>query len=115
MKARQCVIRASLVRLRRCRARERAKVREETPSRPRAHSNASVCRTLFLDSMSAAYFCLRTLAPLDVVDDDVIVDPAFSFSFISTRASPSVGGEYVILATLQSYASTSFSSSLTKT
>jgi|TARA_B100000676_G_scaffold264658_1_gene277133 hypothetical protein len=43
--------------------------------------------------MSAAYFCLRTLAPLDVVDDDVIavVDPAFSFSFISTRASPSAG------------------------
>ena len=79
-------------------ARERARdVREETPvrSRPRAHSNASACtfRTLFLDSMSAAYFCLRTLAPLDVVDDDVIavVDPAFSFSFISTRASPSAG------------------------
>ena len=79
-------------------ARERARdVREETPvrSRPRAHSNASACtcRTLFLDSMSAAYFCLRTLAPLDVVDDDVIavVDPAFSFSFISTRASTSAG------------------------
>ena len=76
--------------------RERARdVREEKPSRPRAHSNASACtcRTLFLDSMSAAYFCLRTLAPLDVVDDDVIavVDPAFSFSFISTRASPSAG------------------------
>ena len=62
-------------------------MREETPSRHRAHSNASVCRTLFLDSMSAAYFCFRTLAPVDVLDDDVIVDPAFSFSFIAARVA----------------------------
>jgi hypothetical protein len=37
--------------------------------------------------MSAAYFCFRTLAPVDVLDDDVIVDPAFSFSFIAARVA----------------------------